>query len=121
MITTGKEIYSLLISSEDVTDLVGDKIYPLIIPEGTSLPCVVYQRNYENKYTKDGLGTSDSNIDISVIALDYEEAINISNAVFNTLSGASNDTVKDIRLVSGNEVYAEGAFIQNMMFYVMSV
>lgn len=121
MITTGKEIYNILSSDTEVNRLVGEKIYPLIIPEGTKLPCIVYQRNYSNTYSKDGLANSESNVDITIISLDYDEASEISIAVFNALNMKTNDTIKISRLISGDEVYAEGAYIQNMVFYVMSV
>jgi len=41
--------------------------------------------------------------------------------VYNTLDNYSDSTIKDCRLDSGSEVYAEGAYIQNLVFTVKSI
>jgi len=54
MITTGKSIYDLLSADTSIAAAVGAKIYPLVAPEGTNLPFIIYERSYNNNYTKDG-------------------------------------------------------------------
>ena len=38
------ELYTLLTSESDITDLVGTAIYPYVIPQDVSLPAIVYQQ-----------------------------------------------------------------------------
>lgn len=121
MITTGKSIYSILTANASITALVGTKIYPLVIPEGTTLPCIVYERSYENKYTKDGLAYSNSTVNITIISDNYKKTIEISEAAFTALNMYRGGNIQSITLDSGNETYAEGAFIQNLTFDVRSV
>ena len=124
MITIGKTIYSILSSTTGVTSIVGTSIYPLIIPEKGTLPCIIFKRGFNNNYTKDGLNDSDSTIDLTILATDYEKAIDISTAVFNCLNmyrGEANGIhIYAIHLVGGDEDYTEGAFIQKLNFEVKS-
>ncbi|WP_019539802.1 DUF3168 domain-containing protein [Proteiniphilum acetatigenes] len=56
MIQIGKTIYNLLSSDTDVTDVVDDKIYPLVADINTTFPFIVYRKNsYNPDYTKDGI------------------------------------------------------------------
>lgn len=121
MITIGKKIYSILSNDSVVTGLVGAKIYPLIIPENGTLPCIVYERSYDNKYTKDGLAVSDSLINLTILSENYKTTIDISEAVFDALNMFNDETIMSVILSSGSETYAEGAFIQNLTFGVKSI
>jgi len=109
MISTGKTIADLLTASAPLTALVGTRIYPLIAPEGTEAPFLLYERAFENQYTKDGLANSNSTISITIISDKYQETIDIATATFNALKS-------EAKLMSGVEAYAEGAYIQNLTF-----
>lgn len=109
MISTGKVIYDLLSASTELAALVGTNIYPLLAPEDTPLPFVVYERLFINQNTKDGLATSKSNITILCISELYANSIDISTAVYNALLG-------EALLESGSESYENGAYIQTLNF-----
>lgn len=121
MIKTGKNIYDLLKNNPSINALVGDKIFPLVIPEGTILPCVVYSREFENTNTKDFLASSESFFTITILSEKYEEGINIQSAIYDVLKEYRSETVRGIILNSGNETYAEGQFIQNLIFKVKTL
>jgi len=127
MITTGKNIYSILSADTGVTALVGANIYPLVIPEGNStnieslLPCIIYERSFNNGYTRDGLCTSESQANITILSKQYSNAIDISNAVFQALNMYSDSKIKSIRLISGSEIFSINAFIQNLTFEIDSL
>lgn len=42
--TVESALYTLLTSDSGVTALVGTRIYPLLVPDGTALPAVAYQQ-----------------------------------------------------------------------------
>jgi hypothetical protein len=120
MIEIGKSIFAILSGNTIVKNYVVAKIYPLVIPEFTLLPCIVYERQSDLEYTRDGGATSTSVIDVTVLSEDYTETINISVAVYNALNNykgiAAGINIKDIRLTSCSETYAESAFIQRLTF-----
>ena len=109
MITTGKAINDLLKAHAPLTALVGTKIYPIVVPENAVFPVVVYQRNFENQHTKDGLGNSKSTVTITVLSKDYTPSIDISTACHNALKA-------EAKLISGTEDYADGIFAQVLVF-----
>ena len=121
MITTGKVIYTVLSTNAAVVALVGAKIYPLVIPEKTTLPCIVYERSFTNENTKDGLSSSESIINLTVISLDYSNSIAISEAIHTALKNYTSATIRRLALSNGAETYLEGAFVQNLSYVVKSV
>lgn len=121
MITTGKKIYSILSQSAGVTDLVSSRIYPLVLPENTSLPAIVYERSFTNVYTKDYRAGSESVINITILAREYSDTIAISEAVEAALGNYSDTSIRLIKLENGAETYLEGAFVQNLTYTVRSV
>lgn len=72
-----------LLSSAGVTALAGQRVYPLKIPQGTMLPCVVYQRTY-------------SNPDMTLIGYSSERVTMMVNAYGKTY-GEVKDLAKAIR------------------------
>jgi len=114
MIKTGKVIYDLLSASTTLAGIVGTNIFPLVMPEDTPLPAVVYSRLFENQYTKDGIANSNSAITILTISELYASGIDAADAVFEALKG-------DARLIGGSESYENGAYIQTLTFTYWSV
>ncbi len=126
MIALGKVIYSLLTTTgTTIYSTVGKKVYPLVIPEGTQLPCIVYERNGDYEYSRDGQGIATTAVDITVLSEDYSETIDIAEGVFNILNMYSGDNnsihIFNINLTSVQETYAENAFIQKLTFEVKSI
>jgi len=124
-IKLGAAIYSILLSSSILTGYTSNKVYPLIIPENTQLPCVVYERNGDFEYTRDGVGVATSVIDITILSEDYTECINITQAVYDVLQLykgiVSGINILDTRLIGLSETYAENAYIQKLTFSIKSI
>ena len=109
MIDFGKTIYSILSGNTGVTTYT-QSIYPLVIPENTVLPAIVYKRSYDNEYSKDYYAGSTVAIELSVLSETYNQGVDIADAV--KLVFDSNN----IKLISGNEQYLEGAYLQSLQF-----
>jgi hypothetical protein len=126
MIALGKVIYNLLTATgTTIQSLVGKKVYPLVISENTQLPCIVYERNGDYEYSRDGQAIATTVVDITILSEDYSETINIAEGVFNILNMYSGDNgsihIFNIRLISVQETYAENVFIQKLTFEVKSI
>lgn len=120
----GKALYIILSGNTVVYNYVGTKIYPLVIPENTTLPCIVYERSADIEYTKDGAGVSTSGIDVTILSEDYSETIDISQAVYDVLNDYSGVvlgiTIINCRCSGIYESYSENAFIQKLTFTIKS-
>ena len=79
----GLHIKRVLANVEAVTRMVGNRIYPLVVPQGVdTFPFICYDMNGGmGDSTKDGVVDDVASVNISVIAKSYEEAITIGNAV----------------------------------------
>jgi hypothetical protein len=128
-IMIGKAIYQLLSNNTEVKNYVGDKIYPLQIPENkenpVTLPAMVYSRSSDVEYTRDGAGLTSSGIDITVIAKNYEETIDISQAVINVLDmyegNIAGVKIFNIKMINIIEDSNENAFFQKLTFQTKSI
>ena len=86
-------LYSYLASYAGLTALIGDRIYPLVIPEQASLPAIAYQRiSTRFTYSHDG----DSELDrprfqFSCVAATAKAAREVRDQVVAALSAYSGD------------------------------
>jgi hypothetical protein len=122
MIQLGKAIYTILSGNTAVRNVVGTKIYPLVIPAETLAPIICYERSATSDYTRDQLNGFVNTVDITVISDDYTESINIAVAVNNALSNYKGTVqgvnVVDVRIENIAETYAENSFMQKLTFTV---
>ena len=74
-----------LISGATISILatIGDKIYPLDIPEGTSAPVVVYDFVSVPTYTLDGIADYNSVVDIFIITNSYNDGATVGKLILN--------------------------------------
>lgn len=113
----GKEIYSLLNGSSSLTDIVGSKIYPIIVEKETTYPFIVYKRsNIIPDYTKDFHFKDEVIIDIICVSNNYSESINIASIVRNILEDKRFADIESIKLESADEDFIENAYIQTLSF-----
>jgi len=73
----GKAIYNLCTSMSGLTALVGQRFYPVVMPEGTQMPCLVWRIRGNPAYTKSGVGHEETDVDFRIFAGEYDDAIDI--------------------------------------------
>lgn len=122
MVGLNRGIYAILTGSTQVTNLVSTNIFPLIVPEKVSLPCVTYERQYNPGYTKDGLSDYVCQVYLTVISKDYAQCVDIADACNNALNEYSGmvsgiQFIK-IRLQAAFETYQEDVFMQQLTYDV---
>lgn len=116
MINIGKVVYTLL-TGTTITNYVGNKIFPIVCPQNTTLPYITYDRSFSNEKVSN---ISNSTININVFSDDYKESIDITLAVddiFNGYSGELNNiTINDTFLVSGEDNLFGDIFVQTVTY-----
>lgn len=90
-ILIGLHIKKVLEQNQDVVRRVGNRIYPLVIPQGVeNYPFICYDMTGgTGEQTKDGVLDDVATVNVSVIAKTYEEAIIIGNAVRYSFEGVT--------------------------------
>lgn len=113
----GKEIYSHLKENKSLTDIVGNKIYPIIVEKDTNYPFIVYKRsNVIPDYTKDYHFKDDVIVDIICVSNHYVESVEIATLVRESLEDKRIGDINSIRLESADEDFIDDAYIQTLTF-----
>ena len=84
-----KGIYSLLSTNSDVTDIVGEKIFPVEVPEDIALPYIAYllpdEEHLESLRGSSGSATVDCHVEC--YSADFVECRNLKEAVRMSMQG----------------------------------
>ncbi len=102
-------VVDLLKTQSSIAALVGDRIYPAELPDGTEFPaCVVSKPTGMGEYTLDGdAGLENALVQVDSYAVNYALAVDVATAIRRFLSG------KGFGAVSGNPCAIQGAFCIN--------
>lgn len=110
-----KEIFSLLSNNPAVQSFVGNKIYPLIAPQGTQGDFIAVQRDgYRRDDTKMGVALQMSVFYVTVVSEDYDRSLYIADAVYDALEGTHPNM--RIKLEDYGEQYIDSKFFQVLKF-----
>ena len=117
----GKVIYAVLSTDSRLTTLVGNKIFPVIVDNGTTYPFIVYRRsNVTASYTKDFHLSDEVLIDINCVSQSYEEGLKIAGIVRDILEDKrfTDKGLQSIILESADEDWIDDAYIQTLSFTI---
>lgn len=118
MLRVGKSINYLLTNSE-VNTIVQDRIFPVIADQGTSFPFITYRRSgCGNEDSKDSVYEDRTTVELVIASASYEESIEIAQKCREALEKKRYNNIRDIKLVDASEMFAEEAFIQNLLFTI---
>lgn len=109
----GKMVTPIEINKEVATLLwgLGYKHYPLVIPEDTSLPVVIYNRviDYEDTQNND-VEMGKVIVTIDVLTAEYGEGVEMLNNIYNVFKSSG------YNIISVNEDYVDGIYQQTIVF-----
>jgi hypothetical protein len=96
---------------------INGHIYPIVIPEGITMPVVVYERESELEYTRDGSQWYNSQVTIYVLTGDYGSGVNIAEKIinkFNNYRGTATDKIIDSRIKNIQESVNDQIYLQKI-------
>ena len=114
-IKIGEYIYSILSKDERLKAIIGNKIYPIVVEQGTTFPFVVYRRTGLNSvFTKDLLTGDVVSIEFMCVSTTYKESLDIVSRIRDILEGLTdrNKGVSFVSIDDCSEDYSDDAFIQ---------
>lgn len=104
-------LYDKITSDEDLTSILGDRIFPLVAEEGTEYPYLIMKiESILPAYSKDGRIYDNLTVSISVYSKDYKTVFNTQESVRNLLESFS------FKLDSFNEDFNSGAYKQTVYY-----
>ena len=92
------------------------KIRPLILPQDTQLPSILYQRNYDITNTKDRYSGGEATVSITILTAEYLEGVTLAELVRSSLESYADPSINRIYLTAGTEAFVADAFMQSMTF-----
>ena len=113
MADIGKAIRLRLLNDGDVTDNVGTRIYPRVVPQGVANPCVRYQTisSFRDGALDGGTGMVTATVQVDVFADTHLAAELVSEKIRESLQGfrgtASGVEVLGCTLTNSREMYTK--------------
>lgn len=121
-ILIGEIIYNTITSDSVLAVSLGTRVFPLVAPDGTTFPFVVYTRAnvYPNTQTKDGWVDDRVSFQITIASEKYNESATLANRVRDLFENCkiSNSSLEiyDIKLTSITELFQDNTYIQTLYF-----
>lgn len=116
------EIRGMLLDSDDICRMVGQKIYPIVAPDGTDGDFIVYQRDgYQQEYSKMGVARQIPIVYVSVISDNYDRSNQIASLIYSALEGRFDNPVMTIHLEDSTEDYVDKKYVQVLQFSISSL
>ena len=93
----GIHIKEMLLKDEGISEKVGNRVYPLVIPVGApKYPFIVFRNDGTvPDYTKDGNNEDSVGVSVEVVAKEYGEAVEIGNSIRYALDCALTGTAEE--------------------------
>ena len=121
----GIDIREILLSDNNISELTGNDVYPLVAPENTEGSFILYRRvKYQREYGKMGLQNDVARVELLAIADSYEESVALASLVDNCLTGAHTNTENGISysltftLYDSEEGFEDNKYVQTLIFEV---
>jgi hypothetical protein len=113
------EIRSILLDSEEITSLIGKKIFPIVAPLKTEGDFIIYQRDgYKQEYTKMGVVRQIPTVFVNAVSDDYDRSLELASLIYEALEGDFSNPDMTIHLEDSTEDYSEGKYFQVLQFSV---
>jgi hypothetical protein len=120
-----KAIYTILSGSSSVTNIVQDKLFPIVGDDDVKNPFLVYERkSIQPNYTKDGLSYDECVIEITCVSDNYSEVIELADAVRKAIE-LKTGIISGVAffssvLIGSSENYGIDNYIQTLIFKIKS-
>lgn len=122
ILSAGEIIHAILSEAPEVKAITST-ILPVYNESELTLPYIIYQRNsIEPKPVKTSPGAESAEIEVSCYTESYGQSVELAEAVKEALDGVSATTdtmtMRSCQLVDGGESWADGAYIQTLIFNI---
>lgn len=120
-LSVAEHINKKLSARKDLTDIVGDRLFPVAVKENVELPFVVYEReSVVPNGTKDGTDGDTVTENVFVFAETYKQSVEIAELVRGTLDGSTGSysgfEIDECVFTDAAETYEDGVYVQQLVF-----
>jgi hypothetical protein len=113
------DIRELLTTDDTIKSFVGEKIFPLVAPDGTDDDFIVYQRDEtKQEISKDGVSDIAVIVYITIVSSDYLRSQDIAIAVKKRLEGNYKGDFRQILMDDSTEDLLDRKYLQILQFKI---
>lgn len=113
------DIRQLLTTDDTIKSFVGEKIFPLVAPDGTDDDFIVYQRDEtKQEISKDGISDIAVIVYITIVSSDYLRSQDIAIAVKKRLEGNYKGDFRQILMDDSTEDLLDRKYLQILQFKI---
>lgn len=122
-LSVAEHINKKLSSNVELTEMVGDRLYPVAVKENIECPFIVYEReSVVPNSTKDGTEGDTVTENVFVFAETYGQSVKIAEIVRDALDGSQGSysifTIDECDFVDAAETYEDGVYVQQLVFNI---
>ena len=117
----GSVVRGILVGSQEITDQVGEHIYPIVAPEGTEGDFIVYTRTkYTKKWTEMGVYEDECEIQVLAISDNYDRVTQLAENIDLLLTGPHTIDGRrfNIDLSNSSETFEDLKYIEALTFTI---
>ena len=116
-IEIGKKVYQILKINDELVNIVGDKIYPLVAESDTSYPFVVFKRTgITPESSKDWLTMESVSVEIVCASDKYFQSVDMANLIREEMDGLRGGEILETKVDYITEDFIDDAYIQRIGF-----
>lgn len=113
------EVRAILLESEELEALIGNKVFPIVAPVKTEGDFIIYQRDgYKQEYGKMGVARQIPTVFVNAVSDDYDRSLQLVSLIYEALEGDFSSPNMTIHLEDSTEDYSEGKYFQVLQFSV---
>ena len=110
----GKELTSILLSSTDITNIIDNRVFPLVANAGTSFPFIVYRRSGYKPYSDKDYTDEVARVELAILSDNYIDGVQLADIVSDALEKKQTDTIDNITIDDSSEEYNNDTYIQKI-------
>jgi hypothetical protein len=113
------KVRAALLAKSEISDIVGERIFPVVAPKNTKGDFIIYQRDeYSKDYTKQGIYEQSCRVYVNAISEDYDRSQELAYQINEALEGIHHDLGMDVYLVDSTEDFEDNKYIQVLLFNI---
>lgn len=115
-----KDIRTQLLKNTQITDKIGNKIFPIVADDGTTFPFILIKKSgMTTNYSKCGAINDVVNATIEVVDNNYSRAVELSEEIRKTIERNKFNTISNVEVVNVIEDYVSDSYIITQQYKIM--
>lgn len=113
------KVRAALLGRTEITDMIDNRIFPVVAHKDTKGDFIVYQRDeYSKEYSKMGIVSQKCRVYVNAVSEEYNRSQELAYLINECLEGFHTDLAIKVKLVDSTEDFEDGKFIQVLLFEI---